>query len=236
MSKANQKIVLYGATRNIYPQLNTALKSLIANTKVDRIILTIEDDEFPYDIPDWIECRNVSEEWKQYFDKDTCPNFHTRFCYQVLLRSVYTKMFPEIDLLLSLDVDTIVLEDISGIFELPIGDNYIAACKETYKTYRNGKPYVNNGVCLYNLAKLRDGKDDEIYNLLNTKRYPFREQDVINEVCQGAMYFMPEEYNGTGYVTGIKNPKIRHYAGKLDWVEHPEYKKYEAMTWDEILT
>lgn len=51
---------VYSGTRNIYEKMMTASKSLLRYSDVDKIYFLIEDDIFPYDLPDTYECINVS--------------------------------------------------------------------------------------------------------------------------------------------------------------------------------
>ena len=53
------KIVAYCGTRNIYPDMEVAAKSLLYNTPVDRIHFLIEDDSFPTKLPDIFTVQNV---------------------------------------------------------------------------------------------------------------------------------------------------------------------------------
>jgi len=48
----------------------------------------------------------------------------------VLLRAAYTKIFPQLDRILSIDMDTIVNENISNLWELDLTEYYIAAVEE----------------------------------------------------------------------------------------------------------
>ena len=45
------KAAVYCATRNLYLDLIPAVKSLLANSDVDRVYLLIEDDAFPEELP-----------------------------------------------------------------------------------------------------------------------------------------------------------------------------------------
>ena len=66
------KVAVYAGTRNLYEQMFVCLKSLLANTRMDRVYLLIEDDEFPYSLPDVCRIMNVSEQ--QFFPSGS-PNF-----------------------------------------------------------------------------------------------------------------------------------------------------------------
>jgi lipopolysaccharide biosynthesis glycosyltransferase len=72
----------------------------------------------------------------------------------VLIRAALSKIFSTLDTILSLDVDTIVNENISDIWNICLDDYYLAAVKEPEKSTKD-KLYINMGVALFNLKKLR---------------------------------------------------------------------------------
>ena len=161
------KAACYCGTRNLYGDMIPAVKSLLANSDVSRVFLLIEDDEFPYEVPSCVIPINVSNQ--DYFIRDG-PNYNTPWTYMVLIRAALHRVFTGIDKILSLDVDTIVADDISDLWDIDLDDYYIAAVKEPLKS-RN-RTYINCGVMMMNLAKLRsDGKGDELIDALNTNRY-----------------------------------------------------------------
>ena len=116
------RAVVYSGTRNVYQNMLTAAKSLLMHSNVEKIYFLIEDDFFPYQLPQEIECINVSNQ--QYFRKDG-PNFANVCTYMVLLRAVYTKLFPHLDQILSLDNDTIINENISQLWQLDLTNYYL---------------------------------------------------------------------------------------------------------------
>lgn len=57
----------YCGTRNIYGDMETAAKSLVANSSVDVVHFIIEDAGFPHDLPSIVQCHDVSGQmsWEQ---------------------------------------------------------------------------------------------------------------------------------------------------------------------------
>ena len=163
------KQAVYCGTRNVYADMIPSVKSLLINSDVDKIYLLIEDDIFPYELPDCVETINVSGQ--QYFDHDS-PNYNNSWTWMVLMRAALHRVFDS-DRILSLDIDTIAEKDISDLWDLPIEDYYLAGVREPHKS--SNRLYINAGVMLLNLEKLRDGKGDEIITALNTKKYNFNE-------------------------------------------------------------
>jgi lipopolysaccharide biosynthesis glycosyltransferase len=211
--KKPRKVVVYAGTRNLYQVMLPSIRSLTKNTKVDRIVLLIEDDEFPYQLPANCEVMNVSGQ--QFFSKDS-PNWRQQFSWMTLMRATYTKLFPEEEKILQLDVDTIVCEDLSPLWDIDLSGFYMAAVNEYTSRTRPFGPgkYYNIGVCLFNLAEIRkDGIDDQAIEFLKRQRTEFVDQDAWNKFCAGKIYELDVRYNETRYTGLTDNPAIVHFAG-----------------------
>ena len=92
-----ERVAVYCGTRNLYPYMTGAAKSLLYHNGADRVWFLIEDDAFPEPLPDCISTMNVSEQ--QFFPQDG-PNYHQRWTYMVLMRVALSKVFPQYDRLL----------------------------------------------------------------------------------------------------------------------------------------
>ena len=216
-----KKAAAYCMTRNLYDVSVASIKSLLANSDVDVVYLIIEDDKFPVDLPR-TKVINVSDQ--QFFRPDGI-NANTKFTYMAMMRAVLPKVLKE-SRVLSLDCDTIIDGDISELWELPIKDYYFAAGREPHKSI--DRLYVNAGVVMFNLAKMRKDKiPEKAIEALNTKPYAFVEQDCLNELCEGMILEMPPEYNVHYWSVKTEKPAvITHYAGHRDWQHFDLYKKY----------
>lgn len=235
------KTAVYSGTRNLYEAMSTAAKSLLFHSSVDKIYFLIEDDEFPEKLPSKIETINVSDQ--TYFPRNSA-NFKSPFSYMALLRVCYTKLFPDVDKILQLDVDTVVVDNIDELWDIDLTDKYFAAVEEylsTWKPYY--KKYYNIGVAMFNLDELRkDHKDDLMIDFLNRVTTPYIDQDACNRYLIRKCVDLPVRFNET-IVTGFTDsPAIVHYAGFKEWETNPrvsrrEYlKKYRNMTWKEALS
>lgn len=227
------KHAAYCGTRNIYGDMETAAKSLIANSDVTDVWFVIEDDEFPSDLPSMIHCVNVSSQ--PWIDRNG-PNAKTKWTWMVLIRAALCHVLPDVDKVLSLDCDTIVRSNVSDVWDLPVDGCYYAAVTEDLKS-NHGLQYANFGVALFNLDKLRDGKADECIDVLNKRKYTWPEQDVFNYLCQGRICEMPKRYNDMYFNGKVDNPAITHYAAKRreQWTSEPEPTRYRNMSWEEVM-
>ena len=86
----------------------------------------------------------------------------------ILLRAALSQLFPHLDKILSLDCDTLIQDNISELWDLPLDDYYFAAVREPQKSTENFV-YINVGVMMFNLKKIREEHQDDkyIYNLNN---------------------------------------------------------------------
>jgi len=226
---------LYTGTANLYGDMQTAAKSLIANSAVDKVWLLTEGG-YDYWLPDICEVIDVSGQ--EYFPAGG-PNMSSPFSYMALMRAALALMpeLSDVDRILSLDVDTICCRDVSGAWDMPVDGCYFSASVEPRCCYKNIQ-YCNTGVALYNLGMLRDGKADEVVHCLNVRRFPNVEQDVFSFLCQGRIHEMPSEYNaGHRWTEPAPVVRIRHFAGdKAErWRSDPLVVKYREMTWDEAM-
>lgn len=213
-------------TRNIYEDAIASIKSLLINGNIDKVYLLIEDDEYPYICSDKLSIVNVSE---QKYILPTSPNYGRKWTYMVMMRPLVFKFFPAETRMLTMDIDTIVRGDLSPIWDTDMTNFYVAGAFEPSKCI-GGKIYMNMGVAFWNLELMRDGTGDRIIEALNTKNYPFCEQDCVNIECAGHIKELPSKYNANAFTKSTKDIAIRHYAFTKNWQTFPEiieYKKKE---------
>ncbi|MCR5543134.1 MAG: hypothetical protein K6F55_03220 [Eubacterium sp.] len=170
----------------------------------------------------------------------------------------YRLSLPELikdDICLYLDVDIIVQKDLSEMFSIDMDAFYIAGVKapgyyssEEKMAYRaeyleipEFNQYVNTGVLVMNLGKMRTDNLKEEFDQCVRKGYDDQDQDIINKVCYGKIRILPPKYNSmTKYnnsnvdsydseeydylkkcftkdewIDSSKNPVIIHYADRI---------------------
>lgn len=224
------KVAVYAGTSNVYPQMYTALKSLLLNNQMDRVYLLIDTDDFPYPIPDNVHPIDVR--WQPFFPEGSA-NSTSRWTYMDMLRCCLGMILPpEEECVLWFDIDTIVDADISELFRLDMTGYYFAGVPEFYKSTDFFK-YLNTGVCLHNLQLLRvSSKEHEMVSFLNTYHFDYPGQDAISLLGQGRIKTIDSEYNMNICVNPCHTPKIYHFADKKipEYTQYWQYKKYERMS------
>ena len=81
--------------------------------------------------------------------------------------------------------------------------------------------YINTGILLMDLKKLREERlDDAILWLLNNRKLEFPDQDAINLVCRNRITYLDKIYNSTETTGFIDKAKIVHYIrGNKGWIK-----------------
>lgn len=225
-----RKVAVYAGTRNVYPSMIVAAKSLLRNTRMDRVWFLTEDDEFPEPLPEVIRVMNVSGQG--YFPREG-PNYGTPWSYMTLMRCALANLFPEERRMLWLDVDTIVDGDITELMQTDLDGFCFAGVPEPHKS-RGVFRYINAGVLLCNLDMIRrTGKADEIIWLINLRKLEFPDQDAINLLSQGYIRAVGGEWNVSDYTERGNGRRIIHYAARSNREAEPEYRRYASLEWPE---
>lgn len=218
------RVVVYAGTQNVYKHMYTSLKSLICNNEVHRVYLLIETDDFPYPIPDYVHPVNISEQ--NFFPKDSA-NYINPWSYMTMMRCALAQMLPDEKMVLWLDIDTIIDDDITDLFEMDMNGYYYAGSIEPSKS-KDIFQYINAGVLLCNLENLRAlYKEQEMIAFLNTYKLNWLDQDIINLLCQGRIRLISSEYNYNPFTQPCIRPRIVHFAAIKDFSHEWIYRKYE---------
>lgn len=197
--------IVYCANKKIYPQLPTAINSLLQNNpNIKKIYLLIEDDSIPYITNPKIEFINCNNFDFLIREGMCCTK---RFPYMATVRCFLGSILKE-DKIIYLDVDTLVDGSLEELWNLNISNKCIAGRYEA-------KGYINSGVLLMNLNLIRNLKyEDKIKNLLENCKFQFPDQDALNLIYKIYKTNIPKKFN----ILGNKEPLeektiIRHFAG-----------------------
>lgn len=226
-----KRIAVYSASRLYYEAVVPSVKSMLTNGNIDEVWIMTQDDYLPFWVPDNVHVLNVSN---QPWFKPGTPNYRNEYSFICMVRTALAKLFPDADRILALDADTIILEDISGLWDLDMTDTYLAGVPEFRLSAERGYPYINMGVGFWNLAKVReDHLDDRMIEALNKKRYQWLEQDCINEFCKGHVIPIDPGYNYSWFCEETKKVRILHLCAMPNWREHELVMKYNAVDWEQ---
>ena len=234
------RTAVYMGTRNVYCDMVPALKSLLLNTAVEKVYFLIEDDVFPEYLPPCVEIINVSG---QKFFKPDSPNYNSPWTYMTMMKGALSKILKE-DIVLALDFDAFFVKDIgSELWDIDLNGYYYAGVTE-YKKQGFRQPYINFGVVLLNLKKIReDGIDNDAIHSLNTEYTFANEQDAMNRLCFRRAKTIPSRYNSNNYTEPCADPAVIHFAGVGErfpwsgqrWQDFPIVEHFRQLDWKDIL-
>ncbi len=151
------------------------------------------------------------------------------FTLTIFFRLFIPDLFSQYDKGMYIDCDVALTEDIGKLFDIDLGDNLIGACRdlsiadipplvaytENAVGIKRGE-YVNSGVLLMNLKKMRELKFEEHFLNLH-KTYQFEnlapDQDYLNAICSGKILYLENEWNTMPNKARpvSKSPRLIHY-------------------------
>lgn len=151
------------------------------------------------------------------------------FTLTIYFRLFLPEMFPQYDKGIYLDSDIVVPGDISGLYRHRLEDNLIAACPdhsvadipELAKYMEEGLgisryEYINSGVLLMNLKKMRETAfSGQFLRLLNAYHFDCiaPDQDYLNAMCYGKILYLEECWDAmpNDRKEPLECPQLIHY-------------------------
>ena len=105
-------------------------------------------------------------------------------------------MVPNIpDKLLYLDIDMMIGDDLSKLYNIDVSEYEYAAVKEKYGSIFIRPDYINAGMLLMNMKKIKETKLlEKARNLIKSKKMLFADQDAIFRSTSKKM-LIPRKYN-----------------------------------------
>jgi FkbM family methyltransferase len=206
--------VVFSTDENYAPYCATAIASILKNseksTEFEFYVLTTKlSKEIQYKFNELIKIKDCSINFI-FINKDdfkACP-ITRYFALENYLKFKLSSALPNFDKILYLDSDTIILEDISDLFNTNIDRYYsgmvINATVEVEtreNEFRLGLPhgyYFNSGVMLVNSKKWREENIEQKlfeWTKENEEKIHWVDQDVINVVLNGFIKELREQYN-----------------------------------------
>ena len=209
----------------------------LTRIKPEYTAITDEQIEFLQDV---IKSKNtenkitkidVTEIYETEFGK--CVN-ETAYCTPyTLLRLLADKIENIPDKLLYLDIDMMAASDISELYNTDITDYEYAAVKEKYGSIFIRPDYINAGMLLLNMKKIKEtGMLRKSRELIKTKKMLFADQDAIfRSTTQKKL--LPRKYNEQSKFNR-KDTVICHFCKRLLWRPYPHTENYKQWNVEEV--
>ena len=174
---------------------------------------------------------DVTELYEKEFGK--CKN-ETAYCTPYTLLRLLADMVPKIpDKLLYLDIDMMANGDISKLYSIDITDYEYAAVKEKYGSVFIWPDYINAGMLLLNMKKIKETKLlEKARHLIKTKKMLFADQDAIYRSTTKKK-ILPRIYNEQSSFTR-EDTIVCHFCKRLMWLPYPHTENFKQWQVDEI--
>ena len=142
------------------------------------------------------------------------------YCSPYTLLRLFADLVPNMpDKILYLDVDIMFNRDIKLIYDIDVEGYEYAAARDHYGKYLINPNYINAGVLLFNLKKMKETKIlDKARQLIKTKKLVFADQSaLIRSTTKKKM--LRQKFNDQKFLH--KHTIIRHFSKRLFWLPYP---------------
>lgn len=175
-----------------------------------------------------------------YINQELLQDFPTtkRYPLEIYYRILASKYLPDtLDRILYLDADIIVLRSLTSLYETKMDEEYYIACSHVRRglTFINNRrlgskhmyPYINTGVLLMNLTKLRKHQSkQEIIDFVEHYRHRLwlPDQDIIS-ILYGAHIKTLDTmiYNLSDRLLWLYNIRHPFHQRSTEWVKQNVY-------------
>ena len=162
-----------------------------------------------------------------------CKN-ENAYCTPYTLLRLLADLVPEIpNKILYLDIDMMAGDDISKLYNIDITDYEYAAVKEKYGSIFIWPDYINAGMLLLNIKKIKETKLlEKARNLIKNKKMIFADQDAIYKSTTKKL-LLPRIYNEQSKFNK-KDTVICHFCKRLLWRPYPHTENYKQWNIKEV--
>ena len=191
--------------------LNKVVKSKNLRNSVEKVDVTeIYEKEFGY-------CKNENA-----------------YCTPYTLLRLLADLIPGIpDKILYLDIDMMAGDDISKLYNIDITDYEYAAVKEKYGSVFIWPDYINAGMLLLNMKKIKEtGLLKKARELIKNKKLLFADQSAIYYSTVKKL-LLPIIYNEQSKFNK-KDTVICHFCKRLLWTPYPHTENYKQWQIEEV--
>lgn len=162
-----------------------------------------------------------------------CKN-ETAYCTPYTLLRLLADLVPEMpDKILYLDIDMMAGDDISKLYNMDVSEYEYAAVREKYGSIFIWPDYINAGMLLLNMKKIKEtGLLEKARELIKTKKMLFADQDAIYRSTTKKL-LLPRIYNEQSKFNK-KDTVICHFCKRLLLLPYPRTENYKQWHIEEV--
>ena len=174
---------------------------------------------------------DVTDLYEEQFGN--CKN-EGAYCTPYTLLRLLADLIPEIpDKILYLDIDMMANKDIAELYNVDISNYEYAAVKEKYGSVFIWPDYINAGMLLLNIKKIKEtGLLEKARHLIKTRKMLFADQDAIYRSTTKKL-LLPRKYNEQSSFKR-QDTVICHFCKRLMWLPYPHTENYKQWHIDEM--
>lgn len=148
-----------------------------------------------------------------------CPN-EQAYCSPYTLLRLFADIVEGMpDKLLYLDVDILFNRDITLLYGIDVTDYEYAAARDHYGKYLLNHNYINAGVLLFNMKKVKEnGLLEKARKLIKEKKLVFADQSAVYRSTTKKK-MLPQRFNDQKFLH--KHTVIRHFSKRLFYLPYP---------------
>lgn len=162
-----------------------------------------------------------------------CKN-ENAYCTPYTLLRLLIDLIPNMpDKILYLDIDMMANKDISELYNMDISEYEYAAVREKYGSKVIRPDYINAGMLLLNMSKIKETKLlEKARNLIRTKKLIFADQDAIFWSTTKKK-LVSRRYNEQAFFNR-KKTVICHFSKRMLWFPYPHTENYKQWQIEEV--
>lgn len=170
-----------------------------------------------YNIDNQIKKIDVTNLYMKEFA--SCPN-ESAYCSPYTLIRLFADIVDGLpDKILYLDVDVLFNKDIHLLYDIDISSYEYAASRDHYGKYLLNPNYINAGVILMNLKKMKETKIlTKARELLKVKKLVFADQSALIRSTT-IRKVLPQKFNDQKFLHN--HTVIRHFSKRLFYLPYP---------------
>ena len=174
---------------------------------------------------------DVTDLYEEQFGN--CKN-EGAYCTPYTLLRLLADLIPEIpDKILYLDIDMMANKDIAELYNVDISNYEYAAVKEKYGSVFIWPDYINAGMLLLNIKKIKEtGLLEKARYLIKTRKMLFADQDAIYRSTTKKL-LIPRKYNEQSSFKR-QDTVICHFCKRLMWLPYPHTENYKQWHIEEV--
>ena len=168
------------------------------------------------------------------------------YCSPYTLLRLFVDLIPSMpDKILYLDVDILLNRDIELLYKIDVSDVEYAAARDHYGKYLINPNYINAGVLLFNLKKMKETQIlKKARELIKSKKLVFADQSALIRSTTKKKV-LAQKFNDQKFLH--KHTVIRHFSKRLFYLPYPHcanvkqwdvskmHKIYHYYVFDDIL-